>query len=98
MCYRCLCIHNRKAEQLLFVAFVALCFSLRAVGQSESDGSIVIARRKQDNLVVAADSREVFPNGTYRDDDCKILTFGDKLLVCWRSQGVDHRQAARCSL
>lgn len=80
MCYRCLGIHNRKTECLLLLTVVALCFGLPAVGQIESDGSIVLARWKQGNLIVAADSREVLPSGAYRDDDCKILTFGDKLI------------------
>jgi hypothetical protein len=80
MCCRSLCGHNRKTERFLFAALITFCFCLRAVGQNESDGSIVLARWMKGDLVVAADSRENTPAGTYRDDRCKIVTFGDKLI------------------
>ena len=67
-------------KRIVLFAFALLFLHLYAVGQIESDGSIVLARWMKGDLVVAADSREVLPNGTYRDDDCKILTFGDKLI------------------
>lgn len=70
--------------------FFAVNF-LRATAQTETHGSISLADWSQDEIVIAADSRQVKGN-TYTDTGCKVATLGNKLIftATGRSQlGVD---------
>jgi hypothetical protein len=58
---------------------VLIFLRLNAVGQMETDGTIIIFNASEKEIVIAADSRG---SGThsYTDDKCKISAFGDKLV------------------
>jgi len=65
--------------KLRYVGIVWLVLRLNAIGQANPNGTIIVVNASQNELVIAADSRE---NGThsYDDRDCKISTFGDKFV------------------
>src|ERR1022692_704454 len=59
------------------LCYFGLCLS--AIAQTESSGTIVIAQWTRDEIVIAADSREI--NGSsYSDSSCKIAALGNKLV------------------
>jgi hypothetical protein len=57
-----------------------------------SSGTVVVFRWHKNKITVAADSRVTDPStGTYRNDDCKIATIGDKTFFV--SSGMRHFEA-----
>jgi hypothetical protein len=58
---------------------VLIFLRLNAIGQMESNGTIVIITASEKELVIAADSRRNSPY-SYVDDDCKISAFGNKVI------------------
>jgi hypothetical protein len=70
-------------KRLVKSAFVFLCIivNLNAAAQVEGvHGTIVVVYFSQDEAIIAADSR----GGEYggqRDDDCKIATFSNKIII-----------------
>lgn len=62
---------------------VLLCICGQAQAQINSErGTIVVAAYTQTQITVAADSRKTnAETGAYVDDDCKIITLGNKVVV-----------------
>jgi len=68
-------------------------FRLPARSQLQTkSGTTVVIDVTQDKVTIAADSRINFPDGRYRDDDCKISAFDNKIVFA--SSGQRHMQAA----
>jgi hypothetical protein len=66
-------------QRMSIAAFALLVMHLNAIGQVESDGTIVVAKWTPETIVVAADSRES-RRSSYSDTNCKIAAFGNKLV------------------
>jgi hypothetical protein len=61
------------------VAFLLCACPLSAIAQQDSSGSIGIASWSDDEITIAADSRQTTGN-RYSDTSCKISAFGNKLV------------------
>ena len=70
---------------------------LGAAAQVESDGTIVVADWTQDEIVIAADSRESTAD-SYSDRKCKIAAFGDKLIFAAAGRRGTRNKITRASL
>jgi hypothetical protein len=69
--------HNLKWRAV--AVGMILIVRLNAVGQVESDGTIIIVNANHEEVVIASDSRVSGPH-SYSDKDCKISAFGDKVI------------------
>jgi hypothetical protein len=71
----------RKEQQMKTIIVSLLCagLCLCAIAQIESGGSVAYAGWSEDEIVIAADSRESGSN-SYSDTSCKISAFGNKLI------------------
>ena len=66
-------------KRLIACALFYLGITISAAAQTESAGSFAVAEWSKNEIVIAADSREIHGN-TYCDCSCKISAFGNKVI------------------
>src|SRR5277367_3510248 len=70
---------DRHDTKGFWAIWCVLVFSLNAFGQMETDGTIIVFDGSEKEFVIAADGRTSSSN-SYSDSNCKISTFGNKVI------------------
>jgi hypothetical protein len=74
---RCFARCGRQLELVVLAALLLFSPRLFAIGQAESNGTIIVVSSLRDEVIFAADSRE-YSLLSYSDDNCKIVALGNK--------------------
>jgi len=78
-----------KTHKIAILSILLFSIYLRAWSQMQTErGTTVVIDVAKDKVIIAADSRGKRADGSYRDDDCKISAFDNKIIFA--SAGLRH--------